>query len=199
MPGLQKEVFTFSVVNSCPGEVVKVLCWYLEQEGCSKISPTRAVELPFKWQATVTVSVDFIPLKIELGVEEEGDEIVVTLNDLTLNDVIRCRRMFNSLLRFVQEQGLDSSCTHQLAHCFRLLDDDFDTPDYDIDELDAVLLNIHACKYNLNEESLETLACLAKSSVESPQGLESASISSLLHMESLLETYPCWLRHCETW
>lgn len=148
---------------------------------------------------------------------EEGETIIVTVNELSLNDIIRCRRIFNGLLKFARDSGLAATCKHQSSHCFRLLDDDFLIDDYDMsiesetppwseDEDDElVLVDMGTRKTDLYEESLRTIVSWSASNMENHQALAKgiterrASISSLLHMEGLVETYPCWLRHCETW
>jgi len=156
---------------------------------------------------------------------EEGETIIVTVNELSLNDIIRCRRIFNGLLKFAQDSGLAATCKHQSSHGFRLLDDDFLIADYDMsiesetpsymsiesetpswsEEVELVLVDMGTRKTDLYEESLRTIASWSASNMENHQALAKgiaerrASISALLHMEGLVETYPCWLRYCETW
>jgi len=71
--------------------------------------------------------------------------------------------MFNSLLKFVQDTGLSATCKHQLSHCFRLLDDDFDIIDDDMtfqnearsssEQVDNMLDGVDACKYDFHEKT----------------------------------------------
>jgi hypothetical protein len=213
--GSQNEVFAFSVVSSSPLDVVKVLCEFLDREGRAKCPPIQGVEKPCRWEETATIIIDSVPLQIRVRVMEEGETIIVTVNELSLNDIIRCRRIFNGLLKFAQDSGLAATCKHQSSHCFRLLDDDFLISDYDVsiesetpswsEEVEVVLVDMGTRKTDLYEESLRTIASWSASNMESHQALAKgiaesrASISSLLHMEGLVETYPCWLRHCETW
>jgi hypothetical protein len=211
----QNEMFTFSVTRSSLVEVVNVLCQYLEREGCSKQALIAGEDASFIWQETFTIFVDLVPLRIEMQAKPKGDEICVTVSDLSLSDVIRCKRMFNALLKFVQGAGLTTTCKHQLSLGFRLLDDDFHIMDYDLSSEDEVLssteqvaievFGIDACRYDFHEEALRAISSWSSSNMERHQSLaggvteSSASISSLLHMESLIETYPCWLKLCETW
>jgi hypothetical protein len=211
----QNEMFTFSVARSSLVEVVKVLCQYLEREGCSKHSSIEGEDASFIWQETFTIFIDLVPLRIEMQAKVEGDEVCVTVNDLSLSDVIRCKRMFNDLLKFVQGAGLIATCKHQLSLGFRLLEDDFDIMDYDLSSEDEFLSSREqvaieifgndGCRYDFHKEALQTISSWSSSNMERHHSLAKgvtecrASISSLLYMESLVETYPCWLQLCETW
>lgn len=215
MKGSQNEMFTFSVVDAAPLEVVVVLCQYLEQQGCAELPPIGNLDNSIGWQQTTTIFIESVLLRIEVSVKSKGDDVIIHVNDLLLNDVIRCRRMLNSLLEFVRGSGLNATCNHCLSYSFRLLDDDFDTSDYDVNignglspwigKVDIKSVDIDEHKCDLLEQTLQTIACLATSNMESHQALAKglvesrASISSLLHMASFVETYPSWLRHCETW
>jgi len=196
---------------------VKVLCQYLEHEGCSKYAPTRGVAKPFMWQERATIFIDFVPLRIELEVKAEADEITVTVKDLSLNDVIRFKRMFNSLLKFIQDRGLSATCKHQISHCFRLLDDDFDTVDDAVtfqndtrsssEQVDIMLVDIAACKHDFHEEaSISTSASTSTYDSHEEADMDackydfqeeasisiSASTSTYDVHEEALRTIACW-------
>jgi hypothetical protein len=193
-----KKVFTFSAISASPLEMVQVLCQYLEQEGCSECRPTGVISMqPFRWQKTVTILSDFVPLWVEVKVEEKGGEIFVTISDLSLNDVIRCTRMCNDMCKFVKGNGFIATCKQQLTSCFRLLDDDFDMIIQSelhsgSKEVDIDLVDIDACRCDLREEELQAISGWSTSKMESVSGLakSTTSIADLLHMANLVDTHP---------
>jgi hypothetical protein len=163
LQNLYSKAFTFSVVNASPLEVVQVLCKYLEQIGCSDCRPSEVAETPFAWLETVTVIVDLIPLLVEFKVEENQGKVIVTMNDMSLNDVIRRTRLCDDILRHLNGKGFSATCMQRLQQCFRLLDDDFDLiieseMQSCSEQFDINLVDIDACKCHLYEEAPQVVS-----------------------------------------
>merc|ERR1719399_2142224 len=87
------------------------------------------------------------------------------MNDLSLNDVIRCTRMFHDIVNFVKSTGLSVTCPTQPTQSFRLLDDDFEMlledetqceeeqsrKELELDEKDA-------CKFDMGESVVQAVS-----------------------------------------
>jgi hypothetical protein len=144
---------------------------------------------------------------IGIAVEEQVGETTVTINDMSLNDVIRRTRMCNDLVKFVNSNGFNAICTQQMPHCFRLLDDDFDMDDdFDVivqnemhpcnDVVDVNVVDIEACRYDLHEEALQAVSCCSTSKMESHHSIvkglaeSTITVSALIHLVNLVDTQP---------
>jgi hypothetical protein len=201
------KMFSFSVVSASPVEVVQVLCKYLKQKGCSECRPEGFVATPFKWHKTINIFIDFVPLLIEIAVEDQGGEMMVTINDMSLNDVIRRTRMCNDMVKFVNGNGFRATCTQQFPHCFRLLDDDFDMDDaFDMiiqsekhscsEQVNIDLVDIKACRCDVRENELQAVSCWSTSKIDSHHSLmkglatSTISISALAHLVNLVDAHP---------
>jgi hypothetical protein len=150
LQSMHTKAFTFSVVGASPLEVVQVLCKYLELKGCSECRPCGVAEELFRWQKTLTIFIDFVPLLIDIQVEGIEGDVTVTIHDLSLNDVIRCKKMCNDVLKFVNGRGFGATCAQPAPQSFRLLDDDFDM---------IIENEMHCCSEKVAMDSADIDAC----------------------------------------
>jgi hypothetical protein len=143
--------------------VVQVLCKYLNQIGCSECLPSEVAGTPFAWLETVTVFVDLIPLLVEFKVEEDEGKVIVTMNDMWLNDVIRRNRLCDNILSYLNVKGFSATCMQRLQQYFRLLDDDFDMileseMQSCSEQVDSNLVDIDACKCEVYEDAPQVVS-----------------------------------------
>jgi hypothetical protein len=204
----RQQYFIFSVVNASLSEVVTALREYLEQwkyaADMLACSEWKDLETSVTWQETVTIFIDFVPLLIQIAVKKlEDSEIIVTVKDLSLNDIVRLTRVFKGAVDFAKSKGLCATCKYQPPQHFHLLDDDFDSfDDVDCIQLDAqtwadnIVSDIDSCRCDVREEAFRTIARLSTSSADRKNALTKAlaaratSISELLRASDQHDIFP---------
>lgn len=200
----RQQHFIFSVVNASLPKVVNALREYLKQGNYAAdmlaCSECKDLETSVTWQETVTILIDFVPLLIQIAVKKlEGSEIIVTVKDFSLSDIVRLTSMFKGAVDFAKSKGLCATCKYQPQH-FHLLDDDFD--DVDCIQPDAqtwadnIVSDIDSCRCDVREEAFRTIARLSTSSADRKHALTKAlaaratSISALLRASDKHDIFP---------
>jgi hypothetical protein len=155
----------FSVSASSTSEVVNALRACLTERVPSDFvfSPIDA-DKPHKWQVDGSVFVDYIPLRVQICVETCADEVKVSVNQLSRNDIIKFNLMFQQMVSYMQAYGLQiRSDPSPASFQTQLLDDDdFDFSDDEgptwEEKIESVLDDTTSIRKEVREEAFRAIA-----------------------------------------
>jgi hypothetical protein len=160
---------TFSVLASSTSEVVNALRSYtLESVRSDFAFCPIDVEKPHWWQVTGSVFMDYTPLRVQICVATRTDEIRVSVNQLSRNDIIKFNLMFKEMVTYLQAYGLQIPIDVSLASFqTQLLDDDFDFSDDEgptwEEKIESVLNDTISIRSEVRQEAFRTIAQWAAS------------------------------------
>jgi hypothetical protein len=161
----------FSVVSSSTSEVVNALRAYALEGVSSDFAFAFCpidVEKNHKWQVTGSVFMDYIPVHVQICVEDRVDEVRVSVNQLSRSDIIKANLMFKQLVSYLQAYGLRiPSDVGPASFQTQLLDDDFDFSDDEgptwEEKIESVLDDTISIRSEVREEAFRAIAQWAAS------------------------------------
>jgi hypothetical protein len=186
----------FSVVASSTSEVLNALRAYLTEEVPSDFvfSPID-VEKPHKWQVIGSVFVDYTPLRVQICMETRDDEVRVSVNQLSHNDIIKFNLMFRQMVSYLQAYGLQIRSDLSLTSFqIQLLDDDFDFSDDEgptwEEKIESVLDDTISIRTEVREEVFRAIAQWATSAPACREALAEGLVNRADKLFVLFCTHP---------
>lgn len=153
---------------------------------------------------SMTVFVDYIPLKIEMCIYANGkDSSTVVLRHPSQSDIVRFRRVFEQLVAFIQKSGLCVKPPRQdqvdgIPCAVQLLDDDSDFTDDESaddestwsDRVEFALAGIDSGSAQVREQAFKSLAHWAGASPASHVALAQCLVKRVAGIEAMLLARP---------